>query len=183
MNKVIRWGILGTGTIANTFAGDLNLVKTGVLGAVASRGLEKAEAFAKKYGAAKFYGSYEELAKDPEIDAIYVASPHSQHKENTLLCLNHKKAVLCEKPFAINATEAAEMIECAKKNGVFLMEAMWTRFLPNIKYVNEIIEKGEIGAIRWLKADFGFALPEDFPASHRLLNKELGGGALLDVGI
>lgn len=183
MEKIIRWGILGTGTIANTFATDLLLVESGVLQAVASRDLDKAKAFGSQYNSVSCYGTYEELAKDPEVDVIYIATPHIFHKENTILCLNHKKAVLCEKPFAINSEEVREMIDCARTNGVFLMEAMWTRFLPQIVWVREIIEKGEIGQVKWIKADFGFALSDDYPESGRLLNKELGGGSLLDVGI
>ncbi len=183
MNKIIRWGILGTGTIANTFARDLLLVEDGILQGVASRDLEKAKAFGSQYGAVSCYGSYEELVQDPDIDAVYIATPHVFHKENSMLCLRAKKAVLCEKPMAINALEAKEMIDCARENEVFLMEAMWTRFLPHIKWVRELIEKGEIGQIKWIKADFGFGLNEDYPESGRLLNKTLAGGSLLDVGI
>lgn len=183
MSDKIRWGIIGTGTIANTFAADLLLVEDGILQAVASRGLEKAEAFGRKYKSVKSYGTYEELAEDPDVDVVYIATPHVLHKENTLLCLNNKKAVLCEKPIAINAIDTKEMIDCARANGVFLMEAMWTRFLPQIKWVREVIENGEIGDVRWIKADFGYAIGADYPASGRLLNKELGGGSLLDVGI
>lgn len=183
MSYKIRWGIIGTGTIANIFAADLLLVEDGILQAVASRGLEKAEAFGRKYKSVKSYGTYEELAEDPDVDVVYIATPHVLHKENTLLCLNNKKAVLCEKPIAINAIDTKEMIDCARANGVFLMEAMWTRFLPQIKWVREVIENGEIGDVRWIKADFGYAIGADYPSSGRLLNKELGGGSLLDVGI
>lgn len=183
MSHKIRWGIIGTGTIANTFAADLQLIEGAVLQAVASRELDKAEVFGYKHQAIKSYGSYEALAADPDVDVVYISTPHVLHKENTILCLNHKKAVLCEKPMATNAEDTREMIDCAKVNGVFLMEAMWTRFLPQVQWVRDLIDAGEIGDIRWMKADFGFALEPDYPITGRLLNKALGGGSLLDVGI
>lgn len=181
MVQPIRWGILGPGGIAHKFVTGLQELEGAELAAVGSRTKEKAEAFAGEYGFARAHGSYEELAHDPEVDIIYVATPHPAHKENVLLCLKAGKAVLCEKPFTINAQEAEEMIACARASGVFLMEAMWTRFLPAIVQVREWLRKGVIGDIRMVKADFGFSIGWD-PQS-RLLNPELGGGALLDAGI
>lgn len=128
--KKIKWGILGPGEIAHKFTDDLNLIPTAELVAVGSRSKERADDFAKEYNIKKSYDSYQELAQDPEVDVVYIATPHSFHKENTLLCLQEGKSVLCEKPFALNSIEAEEMINCARGQKVFLMEAMLTRFLP-----------------------------------------------------
>lgn len=181
MDKKIKWGILGAGSIAHKFAVGFGGVDDGELYAVGSRSLDKANEFADQYDIEKRYGSYEELVNDPELDAIYVATPHNFHKPHTLLSLNAGKAVLCEKPFAVNADELSEMIECAEKNNVFLMEAMWTRFLPVYSKVEEWIDKGLIGDIRLITADFGFRAGVDPEA--RLFNLNLAGGALMDVGV
>lgn len=181
MDKKIRWGILGPGGIARKFAASFGGVVDGELYAVGSRSIEKANSFADEFKIPKRYGSYEDLVSDPEVDAIYVATPHPFHRPNTLLCLKGGKAVLCEKPMAINAGEVREMVECARGNKAFLMEAMWTRFLPIYKEIDEWISKGLIGQIKLVTADFGFRA-EPNPKS-RLFDPNLGGGALLDVGV
>lgn len=180
-NQVINWGIMGCGKIAHKFSKDLRSVPNANLHAVASRNTEKAEKFSKQYDASRFYGTYLELCKDPLINVIYIATPHVFHYENTLLCIHHKKAVLCEKPFAMNKEQVLEMISSAKKNQVFLMEALWTYFLPHYVFALDIIRSNQLGKVKKLKADFGFAAP--FNPNERLFNKELGGGSLLDVGI
>ncbi|MEW4922604.1 Gfo/Idh/MocA family oxidoreductase [Algibacter sp. 2305UL17-15] len=179
--KTINWGIIGLGYIANNFATDLLTVEGANLYAVASRGQEKADAFASKYNATKAYDSYEALAKDKNIDAVYIATPHALHKENTLLCIENGIAVLCEKPFAMNSDEVHDMIAKAKEKNVLLMEALWTLFLPHYQYVLKALEDKKFGNIMKLEADFGFY--RAFDNSSRLFNKELGGGSLLDIGI
>ncbi|WP_298556375.1 Gfo/Idh/MocA family oxidoreductase [uncultured Algibacter sp.] len=181
MHKTINWGIIGLGNIAHKFATDLLTIEGATLHAVASRNQDKADAFASKYGAKKAYNTYEALAKDKNIDAVYIATPHALHKENTLLCLEHGIAVLCEKPFAMNSVEVAEMITKAKAKNVLLMEALWTYFLPHYKYVLNLLEEKKFGDILKLEADFGFY--RAFDDSSRLFNKSLGGGSLLDIGI
>lgn len=180
MNR-IRWGILACGKIAKKFAADLKLVGDGELVAVASRDLERAKQFAAEYPAKYIFGSYEELVNCDEVDAIYVASPHSHHHEHTILCLNHGKAVLCEKAFAINHHQAKEMIDLARSKKIFLMEALWTRFLPHYLKVREMIAEGKLGELKGVLANFGFKPPE--PVSPRLYEPALGGGSLLDIGI
>src|SRR5690606_25946526 len=179
--KVIKWGIIGLGKIAHKFAQDLLVVEHAELYAVASRSLDTASEFAKTYNVNVFYDSYEVLAKDNTIDAIYIATPHSFHKEHSILCLNHKKAVLCEKPFAMNLEEVEEMITTAKKNDTLLMEALWTYFLPHYQYVLEALKTERYGKLLKLEADFGFK-PE-VNMDSRVFNKLLGGGSLLDIGI
>jgi predicted dehydrogenase len=180
--KKYKWGIIGPGRIAHKFVADLLLLPNAALHAVASRNEERASAFAKKYDCQNAFGSAEAMLEAcPELDAVYVATPHVGHYEATLLCLNKKVAVLCEKPLAMNAVQVTEMIACAKRNNTFLMEAMWTRFLPTILKVLEIINLGTIGAIKTVQGDFGFYT--DFNAESRLFKKSLGGGSLLDVGI
>lgn len=181
MSQIIRWGILGCGKIANKFANDLKLVEDATLAAVASRDEERARAFAEQYKAARYHTSYEALVNDSEVDVIYIATPHGMHHEHALLCLNHGKAVLCEKAFALNSKQAAEMIDLARKQKVFIMEAFWTKFLPQYKKVTEIIQSGVLGPIRWIQADFGFNPGEPMP--QRLIDPALGGGSLLDIGI
>jgi predicted dehydrogenase len=180
MNK-IRWGILACGKIAKKFAADLKLVEDGELIAVASRDVERAKQFAADFPTKYVFGSYEELVNCDEVDAIYVASPHSHHHEHTLLCLNHGKAVLCEKAFAINQHQAKEMIDLARTKKVFLMEALWTRFLPHYLKVRDMIAEGKLGELKGVLANFGFKPPE--PVSPRLFEPALGGGSLLDIGI
>jgi len=179
--KTIKWGILGLGKIAHKFASDLKTVSGCELHAVASRNQEKADEFAQIFQATIAYDSYEKLAKDPEIDAIYIATPHSLHKELSILCLQHKKAVLCEKAFAMNYNEVSEMIQVAKENDTLLMEALWTRFLPHYQFVIDVVNSEKYGKIQKLEADFGFYAPYDL--LNRVFRKELGGGSLLDIGI
>ena len=181
MSKNIRWGIIGLGKIANKFATDLATIENAELVAVASRNQEKADEFAEKYNAKKAYGSYEDLAKDAEVDAVYIATPHSFHKEHAILCLQNKKAVLCEKPFAMNLQEVEEMITVAKENNVLLMEALWTFFLPHYNYVLDIVKNEKFGKLKSLEADFGFY--RAFDNNSRVFKKEVGGGSLLDIGI
>lgn len=179
--KAIRWGVLGTGRIAGEFATAMPFVKGAKIVAVGSRSLKSADAFADRYKIAHRHASYEALADDPNVDAIYVSTPHPYHCENTILCLESGKHVLCEKPFAINSQQASLMIETARRSKRFLMEAMWSRFLPALAKVREILGKGVIGELRLLQADFGFAT--DFNPKGRLFDPNLGGGALLDVGV
>lgn len=181
MSKKIRWGILGCGHIANKFATDLKLVDDAVLMAVASRDGKKAKEFSEKHGAQFSFDSYEELASTDQVDAIYVATPHGLHHDHVLLCVQHKKAVLCEKAFALNSKQLQEMIQAAKKNQVFLMEAFWTKFLPQYQKVTSLIKSKIIGDIKIFQADFGFNASERF--TQRLYDPALGGGALLDIGI
>ena len=175
-----KWGILGPGGIARAFAKDLQLLEGHEVAAVGSRTLSNAQEFAKTFGGTA-YGSYEELVADPTVDAIYVATPHPSHKENVITALNAGKPVLCEKPFAVNAHEAREMVAAAEKNGVALMEAMWARFLPHYADVREIIASGVLGQILTVQADHGQRLADrNIP---RLVEPSLAGGALLDLGI
>jgi predicted dehydrogenase len=175
-----NWGILGPGGIAKAFAEDLKKLDGHSIAAVGSRTLSNAQSFANTFGGTA-YGSYEELVADPQVDAIYVATPHPAHKENVILALNAGKPVLCEKPFAVNATEAQQMVDAANKNGVALMEAMWARFLPHYAQVREIIQSGVLGKIHTIQADHGQRLADqNIP---RLVEPALAGGALLDLGI
>ena len=176
-----RWGILGPGNIAKKFATGLQALDDAELVAVGSRAKERADAFADQFKAPRRYGSYETLVQDPDVDAIYVATPHPFHKENSILCLEAGKAVLCEKPFAINQREAQAVIDVARRKQVFLMEAMWTRFLPVTLKVREWITSGAIGQVQMMSADFGFRA--NVNPQGRLFNLHLGGGGLLDVGI
>lgn len=181
MSDTVRWGILGTGKIARAFAAGLKDTPGAVLAAVGSRSLATAGAFAAEFGAGASYGSYQELANAADIDLVYIGTPHTLHAENATTVLEAGKGVLCEKPFAINRREAEQVVALARAKKLFLMEAMWTRFMPALAEVRRIIASGEIGAVTHLSADFGFAAgvrPE-----HRVLNHALGGGALLDLGI
>lgn len=177
----LKWGILAPGSIANKFAAGLTGLPDAELTAVASRSLDRAKEFAAKHTVPRAYGSYEELVADPDVQAVYVANPHNFHRDATILCLEHGKAVLCEKPFAVSATEAQAMVDCARANNVFLMEAMWTRFLPAWQQIRAWITEGRIGEVRMLNGTFGFRAGAD--PKGRLLNPQLAGGALLDVGI
>ena len=179
--KTINWGILGLGKIANKFAQDLLMVENAQLYAVASRNLSKANEFAKTYKVNYAYGNYDDLIKDPNIDAIYIATPHAFHNELTVLCLNQNKAVLCEKPFAMNLREVDEMIATSKANNTLLMEAMWTYFLPHYQFTLKHIQEETFGKIQKIEADFGFKA--EFNPTSRLFKKSLGGGSLLDIGI
>jgi predicted dehydrogenase len=179
--QTIRWGILGCGRIARKFAADLTLVDDAALIALGARQLETAQKFAKEFPAPHVHGSYEALVSDPEVDVIYIASPHALHHEHTLLCLDHGKAVLCEKAFALNLRQVKEMVDRARAKKVFLMEAIWSKFLPQYQKVQELIAGGELGEIRNVLIDFGF-IPQP-PVPPRLFDPALGGGSLLDIGI
>ncbi len=181
MEQSIRWGILGTGNIAHQFARGLAALADAKLVAVGSRSQSAANAFGDELGVERRHPTYEDLARDPGVDAIYISTPHPFHKANSLLCLEAGKAVLCEKPFAINAREAEEVIRYARRHRRFLMEAMWTRFLPVLVRTRELLARHAIGEVRMLTADFGFRT--SFDPRGRLFDPALGGGALLDVGV
>lgn len=181
MSPPFGWGILAPGNIARRFASDLRQLEDAQLVAVGSRSAERAQSFAQEFGASRAYGSYADLIADPKVEAIYVAPPHPFHKEHAIACLRAGKAVLCEKPMAVNACDVAEMIQVARQEKVFLMEAMWTRFLPVTCQVREWLQGERIGQVRMLSADLGFRARCD--PSARLFNRELAGGALLDVGV
>jgi predicted dehydrogenase len=177
----VRWGILGTGGIARDFVTDLKLTDSGRVAAVGSRRQESADRFGDEFAIAARHASYESLVADPEVDVIYVATPHPMHHDNAILALRAGKHVLVEKPFTMNAQEAREVVEVARESGLFAMEAMWTRFLPHIAAIREWLAQGLLGDIVTVSADHGqwFAEDPDF----RLFAPELGGGALLDLGV
>ncbi|NYI06487.1 Gfo/Idh/MocA family protein [Allostreptomyces psammosilenae] len=179
--RPVRWGVLATGGIAAAFAADLAALPDAEVVAVGSRSAEAARAFAERFGIPRAHGSWAELAADPEVDVVYVATPHSAHHRATALCLEAGKAVLCEKPFTINTGEAASLVELARERGVFLMEAMWTYCNPAVLRMIELVRDGAIGEVRAVQADFGLAGP--FAADHRLRDPQQGGGALLDLGV
>lgn len=181
MSKKWNWGILGCGHIAEKFSSDLQSLPNAVLYAAASRDQSKSDNFSAKFGFDKAYGSYEKLVKDPDVDVIYVATPHSHHLEHTLLCLNHGKAVLCEKAFALNSDQSNMMIEKARSSKVFLMEAFWTRFQPSFLKLQELLGQKILGEVKMMRSDFAFNGP--FDPKNRLYNLDLGGGSLLDIGI
>lgn len=172
-------GILGTGSIARKMAYTINSMDGAVLYGVGSRTLDKAEMFANEFNAPNYYGSYEELAKDDNIDLVYIATPHSRHYDDCMLCLENRKNVLCEKSFTVNAKQAAEVLSYAQNRGIFISEAIWTRFMPMRFVLDSIIGSGTIGDISALTANLGYEL------SHieRLQKPELAGGALLDLGV
>lgn len=181
MNQVIRWGILGCGKIARKFASDLQWVRDAKLVAIGAREQSTADAFAKDFPVEYKHNSYKALAENPELDVIYIATPHALHYEHVMLCLQHKKALLVEKAFAINYSQAKQMIDFAKSQQTFLMEAFWTRFLPHYLKVKEMIAQGQVGAIQYINAEFGFKPTP--PVSQRIYDPALGGGSLLDVGV
>ena len=177
----IRWGVAGPGGIANQFADGMTMVEGGCITAVASRSLDRAEAYGERWDVPSRYEGYEALADDPDVDAVYVATPHSRHEQDTLLFLQAGKHVLCEKPFALNADQARRMVESARSRGLFLMEAIWSRFLPAYRVLADVLAEGRIGEPRLVEADFGFRMPVVPEARHFDLHQ--GGGALLDLGI
>jgi dihydrodiol dehydrogenase / D-xylose 1-dehydrogenase (NADP) len=179
MDKV-RWGILATGGIAHKFAAGLSCLEDAELVAVGSRTQEKADAFGEQWRVPHRHGSYEALAADPDVDVIYVATPHPFHCENSLLCLGAGKPVLCEKPFAVNTSQGRKVVDAARAKGLFVMEAVWTRFLPAIVRMRELLADGVVGEPRMVKADFCFRTR--LAPQGRLFAPELAGGALLDVG-
>ena len=176
-----RWGILGTGAIARQFVRGLCSVPEAEVFAVGSRSEASAAKFADKNNIPRGHASYEDLASDPDVDVVYIATPHPHHAENAALCLQAGKAVLCEKPFCVNAAEAEQVVELAREKRLFIMEGMWTRFFPLMEEVRRLVSQRALGEVRMLNADFGFRADLD-PAS-RLFDQKLGGGALLDVGV
>lgn len=181
MSERIRWGILATGSIAATFVEDLKLLPDAEVVAVGSRTQAAADAFAARYDIPRAYGDWASLAADDDVDVVYVATPHSAHYAATLLCLQHGRAVLCEKPFTLNAVTSRDLIDTARAAGLFLMEAMWTRCNPTIRRMVELIADGAIGEVTTVRADFGIS--GEFGPDHRLQDPALGGGALLDLGV
>jgi predicted dehydrogenase len=179
--RPVRWGILGTGGIASTFVTDLRLTDSGDAAAVGSRSQEAADRFADTFGISNRHASYESLVADPDVDVIYMATPHPMHHDNTILALKAGKNVLVEKPFTMNAVEAREIVQVARENGLFAMEAMWTRFLPHVGVIRDWLAQGVLGDIVTVTADHGQWFAED--PEFRLFAPELGGGALLDLGV
>lgn len=178
---MIRWGIIGTGGIASTFAADLEFTDSGTVAAVGSRRAGSADAFADRFGIPGRHAGYEALVAHPEVDAVYVATPHPMHHHDALLALRAGKHVLVEKPFTMTAAEAEELVAEARARGLFLMEAMWARFLPHMREVQRLLADGALGEIATVHADHSQWFAED--AEHRLFAPELGGGALLDLGV
>jgi predicted dehydrogenase len=181
MDKKYNWAILGCGKIARKFVADLSLLGNANLYAAASRSLDNAKEFAEQLGFEKAYGSYQEMVEDRAVDIVYIATPHAKHLEHSLLCLNNKKAVLCEKAFAMNTKEVDQMIEASKSNNTFLMEAFWTIFSAKFIKVLELAKDKDLGQLRFVKSDFMFKA--DFDPDKRLYNIDLGAGSLLDIGI
>ncbi len=179
--RKIRWGIAGPGNIANKFAKAVKQVPCAELAAVASRDKVRAEAFAQTYSIPHVFGSYEQMAESDLVDAVYIATPHPFHKPCAEIFLKAGKHVLCEKPLCVNARQAQELKDCAQTHGVFLMEAMWTRFLPAIQKAKELITRGDIGDILGLEADFCYNLPEE--EEPKIYQPHMAGGSLLDVGV
>ncbi|WP_327006571.1 Gfo/Idh/MocA family oxidoreductase [Dactylosporangium sp. NBC_01737] len=177
----IRWGILSTGSIASTFVQDLRLLPDATVAAVGSRTAQSAERFAAKHGIPRAHGSWQALVDDPEVDAIYVATPHTAHFDATMLSLAAGKATLTEKPFTLDVASSEVLVETARSSGVFLMEAMWTRCIPAVRRMVDLVGSGAIGQPTAVHADFGMQVPRD--DTHRLWDRALGGGALYDVGI
>ena len=181
MKKNYRWGILGAGRIAEKFCTALSSVEGATVYAVASRDIEKAKEYAKKFKAVVFYDNYDALMQDENVDIIYIATPHAFHYEQTMACVKNGKHVLCEKPMALTYNQTAAMINAAKENKVFLMEGMWTASMPFIEKIKQLIDEDVIGKLQYVSADFGFKAPVDLEG--RLYNKSLGGGSMMDVGI
>lgn len=179
--KTYNWGILGTGNIARKFARSLHLLDNARLHSVGSREADRAEKFATEFGFEKHFGSYEEFLTDPDLDIVYISSPHSHHLEHTLLALMNGKHVLCEKPMSINAAEVEIMINEARSRGLFLMEALWPPFQPSYIKAQEILDGGKLGRIVHMRGKFAFM--SDYDEQRRTYNLDLGGGSLLDVGI
>lgn len=179
--RIINWGIIGAGHIAGKFAADLAFVDDAKLVAIASTDVNRAQKFADKFSIPNAYGTYEGILSCPNLDVVYVATTNDRHCPNTLMCLENGIAVLCEKPFAMNTKEVQSMIDKAREKKVFLMEALWSRFVPGFKKIKVILDSGELGAPILVKADFGAYVP--FEAEHRAYNPKFGGGSLVDIGI
>jgi predicted dehydrogenase len=180
-DRPVRWGILATGKIATAFAKDLALLPECEIAAVGARRQESADAFAATHGAARAYGDYRSLVEDPDVDVVYVATPHALHREHVELAFEAGKPVLCEKAFTLNAADAEHLVALAREKNLFLMEAMWMRCNPLVRRLQQLFATGALGEIRQVRADLGFVV--DKPPTDRLLDRALGGGALLDMGI
>lgn len=181
--KKIKWGIIGPGEIANSFMDDMQYVsgyKNEVI-SVMSNTMKSAEEFAEDHKVTGVFDSVKKMLEKEKPDVVYISSPHSAHYEETMICLEHKVPVLCEKPIALNLQQAAEMVSLSKKNQTFLLEGMWIRFLPSIRFVLELLRQGAIGKIKAVEADMSYVAPKD--KDNRFYNPELGGGSLLDLGI
>ncbi|TYZ57084.1 hypothetical protein PybrP1_010456 [[Pythium] brassicae (nom. inval.)] len=176
----LRWGFIGCGKISNDFANALKAVPGAHLRACAARSLSSAQEFATIHGFAQAYGSYEELAADPQVDAVYIGTLHTTHFEHSVLALIHGKHVLVEKPMAMNAAQAREVLALAKEKQLFFMEGMWTRFFPAVQFARKVVDDGTIGDVHHVSADIGFCFP---PENERIWDRTLGGGGLLDIGI
>ncbi|MEQ8674560.1 MAG: Gfo/Idh/MocA family oxidoreductase [Aggregatilineales bacterium] len=181
MAEKIGWGIIGTGNIAHQFAKGLKAVDDAELVAVGSRSQESADEFGDEFDVPNRHATYEALAGDPDVDAVYISTPHPMHIHNAVLCIEAGKAVLVEKPFTVNAADAKRILDAGRNNGVFVMEAVWTRFLPAHMKIKELVAEGAIGEVRMVQVDFGFRT--QLEPEHRLFAPELAGGALLDVGV
>ena len=181
MAEPLGWGLIGTGGIAETFAADLMFTDSGRVAAVGSRQMDTADRFADRFNIPNRHGSYAALVADPDVDLVYVATPHPLHHGDALLALRAGKPVIVEKPFTLNAAEAQELVATARAEGLFLMEAMWTRFLPHIAQIRRLVADGALGEIVTVTADHGQWFPKD--RDFRLFAPELGGGALLDLGV
>jgi len=179
--KKIKWGIIGLGNIAHQFCRDLLLVEDAEIYAVASRNQQKANDFGALYKSKKTFGNYDAVFKDAIVDIVYIATPHSSHAELAIKALENGKHVLCEKPVALNYVQAVKMVAASKKNNRFFMEAFWTRFNPSFREALQKIKNGELGAIKYVNADFAFYV--DIPEGSRMIKAELGGGSLLDMGV
>ena len=179
--KQLNWGIIGAGVISHQFCQDMPFVNNGKVLAVAARQIESAKKFAEQYQIERSYGGYQQLFEDPDIDVVYIATPHTFHYQNTYDALMAGKSVLCEKPFTVSEEESKALAKLAKKKGLFLMEAMWTYFLPVLKEAKQWVEQGRIGQLKHIKADFGYPLPYD--PSRREWDAKLAGGCLLEMGI
>ena len=178
---MIKWGIIAPGTIAHAFAKEVSNTEKGKLVAVYGGNKEKAKEFAKEYNLQKYYSNIDDFLNDKEIDAVYIATPHNYHMEYAIKCIQSKKHILCEKPFSYNKKTSEKVLNLAKENNVFIMEALWTLFLPAINKAKRWIDEGKIGKVKMITANFGFESEVDI--NSRLYNPNLAGGALLDVGI
>lgn len=181
MKRQVGWGIFGTGMVATAFAEGLRGLPDIRLAAVGSRDLERARGFAARWGAARACGDYAEVAADPAVDVVYVATPNHRHAPDSRLCLEAGKAVLCEKPFALDAAQAREVVDLARARGLFCMEGMWMRFMPAVRRLKRLVEEGAVGRVHSFAADLGFPVPRD--PGNRFFDPALGGGALLDLGV
>lgn len=180
---MIRFGIVGAGGIAKKFARDIALVDDAIVTSVASSTKEKAEKYKKEYNVPYAFSSYEEMSKSDKIDAVYIATPHSFHHDQAIMFMKHGKHVLIEKPIAVNSKQYDEMVIVAKENKVMMMEAMWTHFLPSTRFVKGLVDQGDFGKLVEAYIDFGYSLLDDYPEEKRLLNPDLAGGSILDIGV